>query len=206
MANGFRPEPNIVVTGTPGVGKTTTCEELAQKTGLKHINVSELVKQKNIGEASTDPDDPTTQIVDEDRLLDVLENDLEDGGVVLDWHSCDLFPPRQIDLVCVIRCDNKILYDRLKSRNYGEKKLQENMDCEIMEVLLQEARDAYDSEKVVELKSEKTEDIDSNVERIEKWVQQWKKDRGKDGDGDVKAQEQEDGGKKDEDDPMFLHG
>ena len=98
--------------------------------------------------------------------------------MVIDWHACDLFPPRQIDLVCVVRCDNKILYDRLKSRNYSEKKLQENLDCEIMEVLLQEARDAYDSEQVVELKSEKTEDLDSNVERIEQWVTQWKKATG----------------------------
>ena len=49
-----------------------------------------------------------------------------------------------IDLVCVVRCDNKILYDRLKARGYAEKKLQENLDCEIMEVLVQEARDAYD--------------------------------------------------------------
>ena len=104
----------------------------------------------------------------------------------------------------MIRCDNKILYDRLKARSYAEKKLQENMDCEIMEVLLLEARDAYDSEIVVELKSEKTEDIDSNVDRIEQWITQWKKDHGKEGD-DVKAQQQ-DGGKKDEDDPMFLHG
>ena len=107
-----------------------------------------------------------------------------------------------IDLVCVVRCDNKVLYDRLKGRGYSGKKLQENMDCEIMEVLLQEARDAYDNQMVVELESEKTEDIDSNVERIEQWIQGWKKDHGKGGD----VQAQQDGGQKDEDDPMFLHG
>ena len=148
--------------------------------------------------------------MDEDRLLDVIENDLEDGGQIIDWHACDLFPPSMVDLVCVIRCDNKILYDRLKERKYGEKKLQENMDCEIMEVLVQEARDAYDGNMVVELKSEKTEDIDSNVERIDSWIKNWKKDNGKEGGGgQVKTQGQSGGGgasAKDEDDPMFLHG
>jgi adenylate kinase len=198
----LRTDPNIIITGTPGVGKTTHCEELARKTGLHHLSINDVVKKHNIGEASTDPEDPNTKIVDEDRLLDCIENDLEEGGQIIDWHACDLFPPSLIDLVCVVRCDNKLLYDRLKARNYGEKKLEENMDCEIMEVLLQEARDAYDEEIVVELKSDSTEDIDSNVERIESWIKNWKKDHGKEGE-DVKAQ----GGEtKDEDDPMFLHG
>ncbi|SMY27192.1 unnamed protein product [Zymoseptoria tritici ST99CH_1A5] len=198
----LRTDPNIIITGTPGVGKTTHCEELARKTGLHHLSINEVVKKHNIGEASDDPEDPNTKIVDEDRLLDCIENDLEEGGQIVDWHACDLFPPSLIDLVCVVRCDNKLLYDRLKARNYGEKKLEENMDCEIMEVLLQEARDAYDEHIVVELKSESTEDIDSNVERIESWIQNWRKDHEKE-EGDVKAQGEE---KKDEDDPMFLHG
>ena len=59
-------------TGTPGVGKTTLSEEVARKTGLKHINVSELVKQKGIGEKSKDAEDDTID-VDDERLLDVLE-------------------------------------------------------------------------------------------------------------------------------------
>ncbi|KAK4961111.1 factor activating pos9 [Elasticomyces elasticus] len=200
MATMTRTEPNIIITGTPGVGKTTHCQELAQRTGLHHLDINEVVKKHNIGEASEDPDDPNTKIVDEDRLLDCIENDLEDGGQIIDWHACDLFPPSQIDLVCVVRCDNKLLYDRLKKRGYGEKKLQENMDCEIMEVLLSEAREAYDENMVVELKSESTEDIDSNVERIEQWITNWKKDHVK---GEVKAQSEQ---QKDEDNPMFLHG
>lgn len=198
----LRTDPNIIITGTPGVGKTTTCQELAAKTGLHHLDINEVVKKHNIGETNPDPDDANTKIVDEDRLLDCIENDLEEGGQIIDWHACDLFPPSLIDLVCVVRCDNKVLYDRLKARGYGEKKLQENMDCEIMEVLLNEAREAYEADMVVEFKSEKTGDIDSNVERVEQWIEQWKKDHGKE--GDVQAQGQ--GGQRDEDDPMFLHG
>lgn len=195
----LRTSPNIIITGTPGAGKTTTAQELASRTGLHHLDINDVVKKHNIGEKNDDPDDPNTKIVDEDRLLDVIENDLEEGGQIIDWHACDLFPVKLIDLVCVIRCDNKVLYDRLKARGYGEKKLQENLDCEIMEVLVQEAREAYDEEMIVELRSEKTEDIDSNVERIEQWIKQWKKDNGKDA---VEAKE----AKRDEDDPMFLHG
>ena len=60
-------------------------------------------------------------------------------------------------------------------RNYPEAKLQENLDSEIMEVLLQEARDSYDEEIIVELKSDTTDEMESNVERVEAWVEAWRK-------------------------------
>lgn len=47
-----------------------------------------------------------------------------------------------------------------------------------MEVLLQEARDAYDAEIVVELQSNTTDEMEANVDRIEAWLSQWKKDNG----------------------------
>lgn len=76
----------------------------------------------------------------------------------------------------VVRCNSTILYDRLKARGYADNKLEENMDAEIMEVLLQEARDSYDEEIVVELQSDDADQIESNVERIEAWIKNWKKD------------------------------
>lgn len=59
-------------------------------------------------------------------------------------------------------------------------KLQENIDSEIMEVLLQEARDSYDEEIVVELKSDSTEELELNVERVQTWLKQWKEDNQED--------------------------
>jgi len=43
-----------------------------------------------------------------------------------------------------------------------------------MDVLLQEARDAYDEEIIVELSSDTSEEMDSNIDRIEAWISQWK--------------------------------
>lgn len=45
-----------------------------------------------------------------------------------------------------------------------------------MEVLLQEARDSYDEEIIVELQSNTAEEMETNVERIEAWLKQWKED------------------------------
>jgi adenylate kinase len=61
-------------------------------------------------------------------------------------------------------------------RNYPESKLQENIDSEIMEVLLQEAHEAFDEEIVIELTSNTSDEMDTNVDRIVAWLDQWKKD------------------------------
>ncbi|KAJ8120451.1 hypothetical protein ONZ43_g2842 [Nemania bipapillata] len=159
----MRTNPNIVVTGTPGV-------------------VNQIVKDKECHEGWDE--EYHSWIVDEDKLLDALEDEVAAGGCIIDWHACDLFPERWVDLVVVLRVDTKTLYDRLKARKYPEKKLQENMDSEIMDVLLQEARDSYDENIVVELTSNTTEEMDSNVDRVEAWIEQWKKDNLPDGEGD----------------------
>lgn len=61
------------------------------------------------------------------------------------------------------------------NRGYHEEKLQENLDAEIFGVLLEEAQEAFDEEIVVELTSEKSEDVESNCNRITQWVDNWKK-------------------------------
>lgn len=60
-------------------------------------------------------------------------------------------------------------------RNYPESKLQENIDSEIMDVLIEEARSAFDDEIVVELSSTSTDEMESNITRILKWIEQWEK-------------------------------
>jgi adenylate kinase len=89
----------------------------------------------------------------------------------------------------VLRCDPTTLYDRLTARGYKGKKLDENMDSEIMQVLLDEAREGYREEIVVELRSDEAGDLEGNVERVERWVEGWRRDNlgeGEDGGGEGK--------------------
>ncbi|OJD12605.1 hypothetical protein AJ78_06829 [Emergomyces pasteurianus Ep9510] len=169
----MRTLPNVIITGTPGVGKTAHCEHLVQETGLRHLSINQVVKEHGCHEGFDD--ELKCYIVDEDKLLDAIEEDVLKGGWLIDWHACDLFPKSWIDLVVVIRCaSTSILYDRLAARGYSEAKLQENLDAEIFEVLLDEARESYDEEIVIELMSEKDGDIESNCERISTWIDAWK--------------------------------
>ncbi|KAE8132191.1 DUF1671-domain-containing protein [Aspergillus pseudotamarii] len=168
----MRASPNVIITGTPGVGKTVHCEQLAQDTGLRHLSINQVAKDRDCFESYDE--ELETWIVDEDKLLDAVEDEMLQGGLLIDWHACDLFPKSWIDLVVVLRCPStSLLYDRLSSRGYKQAKLQENLDAEIFGVLFEEAREAFDEEVVVELTSEKDDDVEENCRRISSWVSSW---------------------------------
>lgn len=62
-----RKQPNIIITGTPGTGKTTHCEDLAEKVAeLKHLSVNQIVKDKGCHEGWDE--DYQSWIVDEDKV------------------------------------------------------------------------------------------------------------------------------------------
>ena len=62
----MRSRPNIIITGTPGVGKTSHCELLAEKTGLRHLSVNDVVKTKECHEGWDEQ--YHSWIVDEDKV------------------------------------------------------------------------------------------------------------------------------------------
>ena len=166
------PLPNILITGTPGTGKTQTSQLAAEQTGLTHINVGELVKKYECYESHNEEFD--TYIVDEDKLCDVMEPLMEKGGNIVDYHSGEFFPERWFDLVLVLRTDTELLYDRLTDRGYNDKKRGENIECEIMQVVLDDARESYDASIVHEMASNNLDDLDNNVNRIATWLENWK--------------------------------
>ncbi len=60
-----RTNPNIIVTGTPGVGKTTHAEQLARSLGFKHISVNQIVKDEGFHEGKDE--ETGSWIVDEEK-------------------------------------------------------------------------------------------------------------------------------------------
>lgn len=56
----------MIITGTPGVGKTVHCEQLAQETGLRHLSINQVAKDRGCYEEF----DQKLQswIIDEDKV------------------------------------------------------------------------------------------------------------------------------------------
>jgi adenylate kinase len=159
---------NILITGTPGTGKTTLSEMVAASRNMIHIDVSKLVKEKHLHDGYLEEFD--SYELNEDKVCDELEPIMGEGHVVVDYHSSDFFPERWFHLVVVLRTNNTILYDRLEKRGYKANKITENIECEIMEVVLQEALDSYKSEVIMVLDSNTVEDMENNVLKIQEWI------------------------------------
>jgi adenylate kinase len=51
-------------------------------------------------------------------VLDSIESEVDEGGCIIDFHSCDLFPERWIDLVVVLQTTHTILWSRLEARYF----------------------------------------------------------------------------------------
>ncbi|XP_051134262.1 adenylate kinase isoenzyme 6 homolog [Andrographis paniculata] len=166
-----RARPNILITGTPGTGKTTTSAALAEAANLRHINVSELVKEKSLHDGWDEEFD--SYVINEDLVCDELEDLMEEGGNIVDYHGCDFFPERWFDRVVVLQTDNSVLYERLTKRDYEENKIKNNVECEIFQVLLEEATESYAEDIVVALKSDCIDDMDRNVSSLTDWVRSW---------------------------------
>ncbi|KPI95106.1 Adenylate kinase isoenzyme 6 [Papilio xuthus] len=166
--------PNILITGTPGVGKSTICKILYERTKYTWREVSKLAEEFNC----LDEYDPEYHcpVLNDDKMLDIMESMMEKGGNIVDYHGSEFFPERWFDGVFVIRTNNTILYDRLVARGYSGKKLEDNIQCEIFEVLLEEAQNSYKADIVRELQNNTQEQLLANVETIIEWIEKWKED------------------------------
>lgn len=71
-------------------------------------------------------------------------------------------------------CNSSLSFQIIFTRGYNAKKINENMECEIMQVVLEEARESYEEQIVIELESNSIEQMEENVSRIKAWMESWK--------------------------------
>ncbi|MEK6956191.1 MAG: adenylate kinase family protein [Nanoarchaeota archaeon] len=131
----------IIITGTPGTGKTIIAKKLAKKINYEYIDVNEIIKKNKLNNKYLKKFD--TYEVDEKKLNTLLIKIIKNSknNLVIDSHLSHYLNKKYVDLCIVTKCNIKELKKRLNKRKYSKIKIRENLDAEIFDVCLVEAKE-----------------------------------------------------------------
>jgi len=131
----------IIVTGTPGTGKTKIAKKIAKQLNFRYINVHNLIKKNKIYDSYDKKRD--CYVVDTKKLNKFLKDLIKKSkkSLVIDSHLSHYLPKKYVNLCIVTKCDIKILKKRLEKRKYSKEKIKENLQSEIFNICLNEAKE-----------------------------------------------------------------
>ena len=142
----------VLVTGTPGTGKTTTSRLLARELRSSYLDPRSLLRHKGCDYVYDR--NRRTLVVSLKRLSNALRKRAArvDRGLVIDSHialETDLQP--SLVKAIVLRCDPLVLERRLERKRWSKSKIGENLLAEILDVCLWDAVKAYGWNRVLEI-------------------------------------------------------
>jgi len=157
----------IIVTGTPGVGKSAVSKALSRELKAEYINLTDFAKRRGLIEAYDDK--RKTFVVDEERVSKHLKEFMEGLDaryIVIDGHyGVFTVSPEEVYRVFVLRRSPAELREILLARGYSCRKVYENLASEILDVCLIDAIERCGADKVCEI-DVTGRDIKSIVKRM----------------------------------------
>ena len=131
----------IVITGTPGTGKTRIARLLAKRTGWPLVEIKEFVNANKLFKK-----EKGTKAVDVAALGKRLRPALaRSRDYIVEGHlACEVRIPA--DFVFVLRTHPEKLRARLAKRRYAKKKLDENLEAEMLDYCVQRVLKEYRAE------------------------------------------------------------
>lgn len=158
----------IVVSGTPGTGKTTVAKALAKKSNARYINVNRLIKPYQLAEGYDKK--RKTKIINIKKLNQAIIKEINKTKqqCIIDSHLAHELPKKSVALTIVTTCNLKTLQNRLKKRNYGKEKIRENLDAEIFDTCYEEAKERH--QHVIKLNTSTAVNINNLIQRIKTFI------------------------------------
>ncbi|MGM5484653.1 MAG: adenylate kinase family protein [Nanobdellota archaeon] len=146
---GERAKKAVLVTGTPGTGKSTLAKKLSLSFKKKLINLTDFARKHDLFERYDRERD--TYEVDTEKLAKILKEEIakSEDTILIEGHLAHYLPEEMSPACIVCRTELKQLKERLTKRGYSQEKVRENLDSEIFETILTEARE--NGHKIIEI-------------------------------------------------------
>lgn len=157
----------IIVTGTPGSGKTTFSKYLAKELNYKYLDVNNFIKKNALCEALDE--DKDCMVVDEHKLAEKLTTYAKDKKIIIDSHMSYFIDPKYVELAICMKANIETLNARLKERGYSKQKIQENLECEIFDICCEEAKEI--GHKLFIINTSDNPDYSMIIKRIKELLQ-----------------------------------
>lgn len=142
----------VIVTGTPGTGKSEFSRRLAKEIEAKHVPLSQFVSRHRL--YSGVDRERKSKIVNlaltRERLGELISK--THGTTIVDTHiPGGIIARRMVRLILVLRCHPRILESRLKRKGWSASKVSENVLAEILDACLTSAVEYYGWDRVIQL-------------------------------------------------------
>ncbi|UCB61328.1 MAG: adenylate kinase family protein [Candidatus Bathyarchaeota archaeon] len=142
----------LVLTGTPGVGKSSIGKLLAIRLSGRYVDLGDLVKTERLHCGFDTLRE--TLVADIERVSDRVETIIgqTEGYTIVDGHfAMDVVSTTEVFLAFILRRDPDELKQVLKMRGFKPHKTAENIAAEILDICLVDAVKVYGEKKVCEV-------------------------------------------------------
>ncbi len=139
----------VAVSGVPGTGKSVVSKIVARKMNANLIEIKKLVGKEIKYKFDKKR---RTKVVDMDSVHKAVSRRLKNGLNIIEGHYSHLL---KSDKIIILRTSPAVLFKRLRLRHWNSKKIHENIECELLDEITQEALSMHDSKKIFEIDTTK---------------------------------------------------
>ena len=136
----------VGITGTPGTGKKSVAPLVARSLDSACMGLNDLARARGLkagkgGELE----------VDADALGKEVRRSIRGRAVVYGHLLPYVLTRGMVSRVAVLRCEPAVLKERLRRRRYGPRKVEENVEAELIGLIAADAFVAFGSRKTFEV-------------------------------------------------------
>lgn len=136
----------ILITGSPGTGKTAVAKLLGKRLKCKVLNEHDFCMRKGIGKF-----EHSELVVPLGKLQKALNAELKKHkNIIVEGHLlCEI--RLKVDAAVLLRLHPELLEARLERRGYNAEKIQDNVFCEGIDYCRKHLHRNYSKEKIIEV-------------------------------------------------------